>query len=535
MRKLLLAVAISLITLTAIAPSIPLARADTPPWIQHVQNYQGGLSNTVRIFLDPAVAQARASLATSSITSGPATLNNVQMNDNTKPDLPQDETQVVLKPSNPMVAVAASNDFFSGGIWIGRTTNGGQRWSNFRALPTSSSKGLCLGGGDPALAYSVRDQAFYAAQLCFFTQSDPAVSEVQLWKSVNDGKTWTPTEQGSTVITNVRSDGSIDSSVFYDKELIAIDNNPTSPHFGRVYVSFIKFHFKSPLGFSDTCPAQLAFTDNIPTSNPRTATWTHVAIVADHAEAGVGESANQWALPVVDEKGGLDVAYAIEACNTGSDFALMFKRSPDGGNTFSSAVQINFLGEFMDNPNPSDLLPNKNFRAPLSPSLAFNTVTKTLEYVYQNNINRLVTGADISFQQSRDYGVTWSHGKTISVTPSGAPAPNDQFEPWIAVDEGGNLHAIWYDNRNDPGNKLIETFQAFSPDDGATWTNFDISTTAWNPDNSFFNCGCFIGDYTGLAASNTVIYPVWTDGRNSPGPPNGVTDIFTNVEIGGVA
>ncbi len=520
----------SIITLTAIAPSIPLVNAETPLWIQHVQNYSGGMSNTVRMFLNPAVAEARTHTAASLSANDPVALNNVQMNNNTTPDLPQDETQVVLKPSNPMIAVAASNDFLTGGMWIGRTTDGGRHWSNFRALPASSSKGLCLGGGDPALAYSVRDKAFYAVQLCFFTQTDPALSEVQLWKSVDNGATWTPTANGATPITNVRSDGSVDSSLFFDKELVAVDNNPTSSHFGRVYVTFIKFHINNG-GFSDTCPAQLSFTDDIPTSNPRAATWTHVAIVADNAEQGVGESANQWALPVVDNQGGLDVAYAIEACNTGHDFALMFKRSTDGGSTFSSAVQINFPGEFVDNPNPHDLLPDKNFRAGLSPSLAFNFVTKALELVYQNNVNMAHSGADISFQQSKDYGVTWSHAKTISITPTGAPAPNDQFYPWIAVDESGRLHAIWYDNRNDPGNKLIETFQALSTDDGATWTNFDLSSTPWNPDNSFFNCGCFIGDYNGLAASNAVIYPVWTDGRNTPGPPNGDTDIFTNVEI----
>jgi hypothetical protein len=28
-----------------------------------------------------------------------------------------------------------------------------------------------------------------------------------------------------------------------------------------------------------------------------------------------------------------------------------------------------------------------------------------------------------------------------------------------------------------------------------------------------------------------VVYPVWTDGRNTSGPPLGQTDIFTNVEI----
>ncbi len=93
---------------------------------------------------------------------------------------------------------------------------------------------------------------------------------------------------------------------------------------------------------------------------------------------------------------------------------------------------------------------------------------------------------------------------------------------------------MFYDNRNDSGNRMMETFQAFSSDDGATWTNFDISTAAWNPNTSFFSSGDFIGDYNQIAASTQVVYPVWTDGRNSPGQPFGETDIFTNVEIGGV-
>jgi hypothetical protein len=50
-----------------------------------------------------------------------------------------------------------------------------------------------------------------------------------------------------------------------------------------------------------------------------------------------------------------------------------------------------------------------------------------------------------------------------------------------------SISHVRYDNRNDPGNKLIETFQAFSGNDGATWTNFNISTAPWNPDKGFFS------------------------------------------------
>jgi len=92
---------------------------------------------------------------------------------------------------------------------------------------------------------------------------------------------------------------------------------------------------------------------------------------------------------------------------------------------------------------------------------------------------------------------------------------------------------MWLDRRQDPNNHDISTFQAQSKDDGLTWSNFRLSTEAWDPDLGFFKSGAFIGDYSGLAASDQVVYPVWTDGRDSAIEETGIgeTDIFTNVEI----
>jgi hypothetical protein len=153
----------------------------------------------------------------------------------------------------------------------------------------------------------------------------------------------------------------------------------------------------------------------------------------------------------------------------------------NGGATYSLPVQIDKPGQFADNPNPQDKLNPKKFRAPISPSLVFNPVTGSLNFAYENNVNRQTSGADISFQQSRNLGATWSDAKTISTTAGGAAAPNDQYFPWLSVDEAGNLHAIWFDNRNDPQNTMMETFQAFSSNDGATWRNWDISSVSWEP------------------------------------------------------
>jgi hypothetical protein len=510
----------------AIAIGQGSAQAAQPPlWAQHVRNYDGGISNGVRARLAARAVERHGFVAAASVE-----LNNIQMNADGDPPLPQDETSVAYKPSNPFVAVAAANDFVGDGYWIGRSTDGGRSWSSTFKDPKTSIGTRCF-GSDPSVVYSVRDQAFYLSTLCFFNAGE---SEVQVWKSTNDGRTWTDSTKASLVRTN-RSGGGWDQTVFFDKELLAVDNNPGSPHYGRLYTTYIKFHLTPPNGRSDFCPVQAAFTDRVPTSNPARASWTNVAVVPDDpAGNGRGVGANQWAMPVIDSAGALDIAYALEDCNTGFDRGFFFRRSTDGGNTFSAAVQIDKPGQFADNPNTQDKLAPKKFRAPISPSLAFNPVTGSLSFAYQNNVNRQTSGADISLQQSHDLGATWSDARTISVTPGGAAAPNDQYFPWLSVDEAGKLHAIWYDNRNDPNNRLMETFQAFSPDDGATWRNWDISSVAWNPDDAFFKCGCFIGDYNAIAASTQVVYPVWTDGRNSAGPPLGQTDIFTNLEIGGI-
>ena len=52
----------------------------------------------------------------------------------------------------------------------------------------------------------------------------------------------------------------VDPSIFDDKELIAVDNTPSSPHYGRIYVTYGPSSHIQPDGFSDYCPIQLLAT-----------------------------------------------------------------------------------------------------------------------------------------------------------------------------------------------------------------------------------------------------------------------------------
>jgi hypothetical protein len=527
----------------AIATSIAMA-STTPRWVKHVHRYPGGISNGVRAYLDPGLrkakqqAQASQSLSSPAAPAAPGPLQNEQVNsDDSNPPLPQNETQVAHSELDDNVAVAGANDYV-GGVQIYATADGGQTWTTHSRVPaTGETRDFCT-GGDPAVAYSLRDHAFYFAGVCFL-RAFP-VSEIQVIQSTDNGQTWTGGDRNSsTAISNFRPQlQDFNPALFYDKPQITVDNNPSSPHFGRIYVTYVKFHLE-PDGFSDYCPVNVSFTNDLDPNNDgdlTDAVWHLRSVVPDNPGGnGAGPSANQGAQPVVDNQGGLDISYMTEGCNRFIGHGIFMRRSTDGGQTFGAAERINKANQWADNPNPDDLLPNKKARFPASTSapLVFNPVDNSLNYIVQNNVNRAQTGADISFAKSKDYGKTWSNMHDVAVDGAGKPAPNDQFFPWMDVGPNGGLRAIWFDNRNAPKNVRIETFQGRAGINGRHWTNTDISTKSWNPNQSFFGSGAFIGDYNGFAVGDHsgVMYPIWTDGRDTPGVPLGQTDVWTNVEL----
>ena len=535
-RKVLLVAVALLVPAGVLAARSGASSSAAPLWVLHVKQFPGGISNGVRASLDPAVEQAQAaSRAQSSAAAIDSSVSrNVQMNDDSYPPVPQNETSVAYSLDNPMVAVAGANDYVSEGTVVMRTSDGGRHWQSTRVEPVFRPTSDVCNGGDPSVAYSKRDHAFYLAQLCFFRVDVP--SEVQVYKSLDDGMTWTPGRRAAIAATNRDpATGAVDPNVFNDKEYIAVDNTPSSPHYGRLYVTYTRFHFDDT-GASDTCPVKLSYTDDVPSIDPSKTVWTHSDVLPDRpGDQGVGESANQFSVPVVESNGTLDIAYVLEECNTSIDSGLRFQQSVDGGQTFlSTPVSVNHGGQWTDNPDASDLLPNTAFRAPNTVALAWSPVSKTLAFIYTNYVRGAGNG-DVEVSLSHDDGTSWSDPVPVSVNSAGALADNNQFFPWIAVDENGRFQAIWFDRRPDPNNHNITTFQGTSTDDGQTWRNVRIGASLWNPDQGFFASGAFIGDYNGLAANSKVVYPVWTDGANNAIGETGLgeTDIFTKVEIRG--
>jgi hypothetical protein len=173
---------------------------------------------------------------------------------------------------------------------------------------------------------------------------------------------------------------------------------PGSPHYGRVYVTWTKFHF-APDGSSDYCPIQVASTDNVPSTNPQLATFTRSSVVPDApGSGGLGESANQFSVPKVEPDGTLDVGYILEESNTSIDHGFRFQKSTDGGATFlPEPVHIDKPGQFADNPDPGDLLPPTHVRAPNTLAFAINEHSGAIVFVYTNRISTRSWNPNLGF------------------------------------------------------------------------------------------------------------------------------------------
>jgi hypothetical protein len=80
----------------------------------------------------------------------------------------------------------------------------------------------------------------------------------------------------------------------------------------------------------------------------------------------------------------------------------------------------------------------------------------------------------------------------------------EHFFPWMTVDPvTGVVHVIFYDRRETDGDGT-DVYAAHSSDGGETFTDFKVSTSPFIPDSAVF-----FGDYTGIAARDGKVYPVW--------------------------
>jgi len=278
---------------------------------------------------------------------------------------PDNEIAVAVDPLNPDHVLAGSNDYYyrfnnaTGArqaiVPTGFFTSfdGGQTWVDGQV-----PMGRGNGNGDPAPAFDAAFQCPGApAGTCSMAlmaqlsnvggQGGPFVSQgdVSVSRSLDGGLTWQPPVtvfkgQGTGI-------GPANNAVFWDKEFIAVDNWPGSPHFGRIYVTATRF-LNGLQGSYAESPIYISWSDDggLTWSAPKEISGSHPSCTFQTTGGGTECDEDQFSYPAVAPDGTVYVHflnYQHEAAwEVPFDFdaQVMVVKSTDGGVTWSDPVPV---------------------------------------------------------------------------------------------------------------------------------------------------------------------------------------------------
>ena len=301
--------------------------------------------------------------------------------------------------------------------------------------------------------------------------------------SDDQGETWTTKTIGS-------NPGEI-----ADKNHMWIDNSPTSPFEGNLYVAWTDF------GGPDD--------ENIVLSRS-----------VDHGEnwldvGNISAATNAFNHGVNLSTGINGEVYAVWAVydENGDESAIGFSKSYDGGITWTQATRV------IDSIRGIKLSgTSKNIRVNSFPvatvDLSSGPNSGTIYIVWTNIGEPGINSGneiDIYLIRSTDEGENWSDPTRVNQEEPGQG--KEHFFPWITCDpSNGFLSVIFYDDRNVFGSQC-EVFCANSDDGGESWEDFKVSDVSFFPEPIPGLAVDYFGDYLGITALNGWVYPVWTDNR----------------------
>ena len=489
---------------------------------------------------------------------------------------PDNEIAIAVDPTDPNHLVAGSNDYYyrfnnSTGarqayVPTGFFTSfdGGAHWIDGQ-IPMRSGNGA----GDPAPAFDRKHGVVMMAQLENTTgQGGPWVAQgdVSVSRSADDGVTWS---EATTVFKGTGTGiGPANNAVFYDKEWLTVDNTPSSPHFGRAYVTTTRF-LNGPHGSYAESPIMISWSDDggRTWSKPKEISGNHPSCTFQSTGPAGECDEDQFSIPEVASDGTLYVHFANGQNDAAwevpedLDNQLMVLKSTDGGATFGNPVPVvqledgasdtpysvirrqtvwghqirwTAIGNISVNPtNPLDVsivFADRGTANPNATPGCFMTASGGLFIGTAPNYDPCNAGpasdTDVYAVRSTDGAATW--GPRTDLSGDGAAGAHDWFV-WSDHRPDGTLVAAW--DRDDVPAAGGDTFHHVLKIGGGGATtlgvaeNPDVSVTHWSgqyvpqPDwpvacggtTPGKDCNEFHGDYTGLAVgSDGSINVVWT-------------------------
>jgi len=437
------------------------------------------------------------------------------------PIAPDNELAIAVHPTNPNLLLAGSNDYqisFKGNAAILQvpsgfffSSDGGGTWIDGE-LPLRGS----LGGGDPAPAFDLKHNQMVFASLSFVCgQLAPICTRGNLMFASsplgpNASAPTAPIVWQERIVASGTASDLAAQQHFLDKEWIAVDNYPASPHFGNIYIVYQQFRTESgsydesptmlvksedgglnwtrPLEISGRSPAYCTFQDDDDDTATGGANSTQAN--TEGPEDPFACDQDGFSYPIVAPDGTLYVQFDNEQ-NLAAyelpqhyDSQIMLVKSRDGGDTFE--------GELPTAANQAGCV-HVAAQAPGRPRPGFSTpcvvpvhiVNKEDSY---DNFSAGGAGAAVPDYPINVAGRTTLTGHQFRVNSAGTiavgpnPAAPAGYRVWTVFAD--NLHGIR------PGTGLpaaqpappappvvpvtnTDVFYAYSDDGGVTWIGGD--------------------------------------------------------------
>jgi BNR repeat-like domain len=466
-RSAVVLLSFTLALMVAIVPMAPAGAASSgdakPSWWTKFQ------------YLQHHAAVRRAQLA-SPITVG----TNVDVSNE---EDPQSETSIAIDPSDPSNLVAGSNEIFRLPMRGYFSSDGGLTWGGVDLpLPPPIRHNGYDFGSDPGVAWDLHGNVYYSYIVVFFGAGFGVVgSEMAVARSSDGGRSWTATY----------FDMQPNEGTFVDKPMITVDNSPSSPHEGTIYVAF---------DHTGGNKKQAVFVSR---STDRGESFSAPVRVSDYV---TGQNGLIAADPFVSPNGHVHVAWQDWAHSR-----LRTSTSMDGGRTWRADVTIAHTQTAFDLDLPSIDVRGALLYPSCDADTSGGAYRGRLYCSWWDGTEESDTEVYVS--RSTNDGASWSNPVLVNDVQSG-----DQYYQWLAVDPvTGDVDLSWYDTRGDPSRQSVNVFFAASGNGGASFSdNIRVTTARSNEETGTnINFGNQYGDYEGLDAYGGVAHPVWTDHRAS--------------------
>ena len=426
----------------------------------------------------------------------------------TFPHVTQSETFVTANPDDPNQIVVAYNDSRDWGSFIdissvSTSTDGG---NTFTRITTSQGRSPFPSTfGDPVVLYNRPTGTWFTVWL------DGACGG----QGLGGFKTTDPTQATGWTHFCVHNSGAD------DRESGWADNNPSSPFYGRMYISWNDF------GVGGNLKVRFS-TDN-------GTTWTEKQLapaspfIRDVQITGDATNGTLFVAGMNEGGGGLNNRINV------------LYRSTDGGNTWTNT----YTGPSFAAPGSTLCASNTYFACMFTGPSYWRHMgwgqpaahDGVVHYVYDSK-----TGSDtgnIFYIRSTDNGQTFSAPFQLNTDATTRP----QWQPNVSVGADGSVVAVWYDARESTtctkGNTTVPCYRMWarrSMDNGATWDPDEafsdvVTPLPGQPDSGIVTE--YAGDYDYSFASPAGHMHTWTDGRVAISNQSQQDAFFDQVPIGG--